>query len=97
MDRFGTKLALKEIVNNAEFSKIKINEFNFNYSPGKFSDYWNNYIKYIAKPVKEKLNALDYSKRKELRSLVKEKTQQFTKKNGQIIFPWQVLILTAKY
>ena len=97
MDRFGTKSALKEIVNNAEFSKIKITEFVFNYSPGKFSDYWNNYIKYIAKPVKEKLNALDYSKRKELRSLVKEKTQQYTKKNGQIVFPWQVLILTAKY
>ena len=97
MDRFGTKLALKEIVNNAKFSKIKVNDFVFNYSPGKFSDYWNNYMRYIAKPVKEKLNALDDSKRKELRSLVKEKTQQYTKKDGQIVFPWQVLILTAKY
>ena len=28
---------------------------------------------------------------------VKEKTQQYTKKDGKILFPWQVLILTAKY
>ncbi|HIH99105.1 MAG TPA: methyltransferase type 11, partial [Nitrosopumilus sp.] len=27
---------------------------------------------------------------------VKEKTKQYTKKNGEILFPWQVLILTAK-
>jgi hypothetical protein len=39
---------------------------------------------------------LEYSKRKEFRNSVKEKTLQYTKKNGEIIFPWQVLILTAK-
>jgi hypothetical protein len=32
-----------------------------------------------------------------LKQLVKEKTIQYTKKNGEILFPWQVLILTAKY
>ena len=62
-----------------------------------FRSYWRNYIKYIAKPLKEKLDELEYSKRKELRQLVKEKTFQYTKKNGKIVFPWQVLILTAKY
>jgi len=56
----------------------------------------NNYIKYIAKPLKEKLNGLEYSKRKEFKESVKEKTKQYTKKNGEILFPWQVLILTAK-
>jgi len=44
----------------------------------------------------EKLNALEYSKRKEFKNSVKEKTLQYTKRNGDIIFPWQVLILTAK-
>ena len=74
-----------------------VKEFVFHYSPGKFEDYWRNYIKYIATPLKEKLDALEYSKRKELKRLVKEKTIQYTKKNSKIIFPWQVLILTAKY
>ena len=44
----------------------------------------------------EKLNELEYSKRKEFKNSVKEKTLQYTKRNGDIIFPWQVLILTAK-
>ena len=96
LDRFGTKSALKAEVRQAGFSNIVVKEFIFNYSPGKFEDYWKNYIKYIAKPLKEKLNGLEYSKRKEFKESVKEKTKQYTKKNGEILFPWQVLILTAK-
>ena len=96
LDRFGSKSALKAEVRKAGFSNIVVKEFIFNYSPGKFEDYWKNYIKYIAKPLKEKLNALEYSKRKEFKESVKEKTKQYTKKNGEILFPWQVLILTAR-
>jgi len=97
LDRFGTKSTLSNEIKKAGFSNIIVKEFIFHFSPGKFEDYWRNYIKYIAKPLKEKLNALEYSKRKELKHLVKEKTIQYTKKNGEILFPWQVLILTAKY
>ncbi len=97
LDRFGTKSSLSNEIKKAEFSNIIVKEFVFHFSPGKFEDYWQNYIKYIAKPLKEKLNALEYSKKKELKQLVKEKTIQYTKKNGKILFPWQVLILTAKY
>ena len=96
LDRFGTKLALKKEVSKAGFSKITVKDYVFYFSPGKFEDYWRNYLKYIAKPLKEKLNDLDYSKRKELKQLVKDKTSQYTKKNGEILFPWQVLILGAK-
>ena len=96
LDRFGTKSALRTEVRKAGFTNIVTKEFIFNYNPGKFEDYWKNYIKYIAKPLKEKLNALEYSKRKEFKNSVKEKTLQYTKRNGDIIFPLQVLILTAK-
>jgi ubiquinone/menaquinone biosynthesis C-methylase UbiE len=97
MDRFGTKNALYNEIRIAGFSKISIKDFTFNYSPGKFDDYWKNYLKYIAKPLKERLNSLDMSKRKELKQVVKQNTISYTKKNGVIVFPWQVLILTAKY
>ncbi len=97
LDRFGTKSALRAEISNAGFSKISVKEFVFYYSPGKFEDYWKNYIKYVAKPLKVKLNGLEFSKRKELKQMVKEKTSQYTKKNGNILFPWQVLILTAKH
>jgi len=96
LDRFGTKTSLKKEVSKAGFSKITVKDYIFHFSPGKFEDYWKNYLKYIAKPLKEKLNDLDYSKRKELKQLVKDKTSQYTKKNGEILFPWQVLILGAK-
>ena len=96
LDRFGTKSALKKEVSKAGFSKITVKDYVFHFSPGKFEDYWSNYLKYIAKPLKEKLNELNYSKRKELKQLVKDKTSQYTKKNGEILFPWQVLILGAK-
>ncbi|MFB5605817.1 MAG: class I SAM-dependent methyltransferase, partial [Nitrosarchaeum sp.] len=96
LDRFGTKSALSNEVKNAGFSKISVKDFTFRYSPGKFDDYWGNYLKYIAKPLKEKLNSLDISKRKELKQKVKDNTIPYTKKNGIIVFPWQVLILTAK-
>lgn len=97
MDRFGTKLTLGNEIRKAGFSKISIKDFTFRYSPGKFEDYWKNYVKYIAKPLKEKLNSLDISKRKELKQAIKQNTIPYTKKNGNIVFPWQVLILTAKY
>jgi ubiquinone/menaquinone biosynthesis C-methylase UbiE len=96
LDRFGTKSALRTEIKKAGFSKIIVKEFVFHYSPGKFEDYWKNYIKYIAEPLKEKLNALGYSKRKEFKKSVKENTIQYTNKNGEIIFPWQILILTAQ-
>jgi len=96
LDRFGTKSALRTEIKKAGFSKIIVKEFVFHYSPGKFEDYWKNYIKYIAEPLKEKLNALEYSKRKEFKKSVKESTIQYTNKNGEIIFPWQILILTAQ-
>ena len=88
--------ALKNEIKKSGFSKIKINEFKFRYSPGTFSDYWNNYLKYIAKPLKEKLNKLSLQQRKNIKDLAKENTIPYTRKDGTIIFPWQVLILTAK-
>ena len=97
LDRFGTKSALANEVRKAGFSKISIKDFTFSYSPGKFEDYWKNYLKYIATPLKEKLNSLNTSKRKELKQTVKLNTIEYTRKDDVIVFPWQVLILTAKY
>ena len=96
LDRFGSQKALKTEVKRSGFSKIKSKTFVFSYSPGKFSDYWNNYLKYVAKPLKEKIDKLSMNQRRELRELVKENVTPYTKKSGKIIFPWEVLVLTAK-
>lgn len=96
LDRFGTKSSLREEVRKAGFSKITVKNFIFKFNPGTFEDYWRNYLKYIAKPLKEKLDALDRQKRKELKNTVRENVKPYTLKNKTINFPWEVLILTAK-
>jgi len=96
LDRFGSQKALKNEVKRSGFSKIKSKTFVFKYSPGKFSDYWNNYLKYVTKPLKEKIDKLSKKQRRDLREIVKENVTPYTKKSGKIIFPWEVLVLTAK-
>lgn len=96
LDRYGTKKSLRSEIKKSGFSDISIHDYVFRYSPGKFDDYWTDYTRYVAKPVKEKLSALDRPQRKELKEMVKENTRPFTNGDGIIHFPWQVLILTAK-
>ena len=96
LDRFGTKEALIKEVKSTGFSNIQVNDFEFRYSPGTFTDYWQNYLRYIAKPLKEKIKKLSTEKKKIIRDEIRNKTDRYTVRNGKIIFPWQVLILTAK-
>lgn len=96
LDRFGTKDQLKKIISQAGFTDIKIQEYVFTYRPGTFSDYWQNYLKYLAKPLKEKVKALSIAQKQKMKNQIKQNTLPYTKKGGQIIFPWTVLILTAK-
>ena len=95
-DRFGTKKQLKDEIKKVGFTKIKVNDYDFPYSPGTFEQYWRNYLKYIAKPIKEKLDKLEKSQRKELKEMIRKNTKPYTKRNGIIQFPWEVLILTAQ-
>lgn len=95
LDRFGTKENLRKAIVRAGFSGVVVKEFKFWYSPGSFSKYWSDYLKYLAKPLKEKLDKLSTQQKKALRQTVKQKTIPYTK-NGVIKFPWKVLILTAK-
>ncbi len=96
LDRFGTKSSLSKETRKVGFSSISVKDFVFKYSPGKFEDYWKNYLKYVAKPLKEKLDSLERKTKMELKEKIRENTNQYTKRNGIIEFPWEVLILTAK-
>lgn len=96
-DRFGIKKSLRDEVKKAGFSNVVVKDYVFKYSPGNFDQYWGNYLKYVAKPIKKKLNMLEKSQRKELKEMIRENTKPYTKRDGKIQFPWEVLILTAKY
>ena len=96
MDRFGTKSTFKDVFVKAGYNRIVVKKLLFRYSPGTFSDYWNNYKKYLSKPLKQKFNKLSKYQKSNLREIVKDNTVQYTKKDGKIIFPWEVLVLTAR-
>jgi ubiquinone/menaquinone biosynthesis C-methylase UbiE len=95
LDRFGTETGLKKAIAKSGFSRIIIQEYKFWYSPGTFSKYWSDYLKYLAKPLKEKLDKLTTKQKLELKQAIRKKTIPYTK-NGMIKFPWKVLILSAK-
>ena len=96
MDRFGTKEIFKQTLSKAGFQKIVVRKMTFQYSPGEFSDYWGNYKRFLSKPLKEKFNSLSNFQKKNLREMVLDNTKQYTRKNGKILFPWEVLVLTAR-
>ena len=96
MDRFGTKETFADAIKKAGFSKIVVKKFVFQYSPGTFTEYWCNYKRYLSKPLKEKFDSLTKFQKSNLREMVKDNTLQYAKKNGKIVFPWEVLVLTAK-
>ena len=95
-DRFGTKEIFKRTLSKAGFQKIVVRKMTFQYSPGEFSDYWGNYKRFLSKPLKEKFNSLSNFQKKNLREMVLDNTKQYTRKNGRILFPWEVLVLTAR-
>ena len=96
MDRFGTKEVFKKTLSKAGYQKIIVRKMTFQYSPGEFSDYWGNYKRYLSKPLKEKFNSLSRFQKRNLREMVLDNTKPYTKKNGKIVFPWEVLVLTAR-
>ena len=96
MDRFGTRETFVDAVKKSGFCKIIVKKFVYQYSPGAFSDYWNNYKRHLPKPLKDKFDSLSKFQKSNLREMVKDKTLQYTKKDGKIVFPWEVLVLSAK-
>jgi len=67
LDRFGTKDSFKQVFSKAGYEKIIVKKLLFQYTPGVFSDYWNNYKKYLSKPLKEKFNKLSIHQKSNLR------------------------------
>lgn len=96
LDRYGTKQALNRVVRDAGFSKIVTKSFTFMYSPGTFEDYWQNYLDYVARPTREKLDSLSRTQKKQLKETVYKNSKQYAGADGTIKFPWEVLISTAR-
>lgn len=94
LDRFGTKKSLKNVLTRAGFQSIQVNQYCYYVNVGTFEKYWNDYLRYLAKPLKEKIYKISIKERRKMRDQVEKKTIPYTK-NDRIIFPWNVLIASA--
>lgn len=92
--RFGTKDLLRAEFEKAGFKKIRVYELNFEYKPGTFEDYWRDYFVNLTTPLKKKFKSLDSRQFVAMKKMIEKNTRRFIK-NGKIIFPWKILILTA--
>ena len=95
LDRYSERESLRDVVEGAGFTDVSIKEATFRYSPGDFGAYWRNYVRYVARPLREKIAALSRRRRAGLREAVRHGTVPYTGDDGAIDFPWQVLILAA--
>lgn len=96
LDRYSTKDKLGAEVRRAGFSEVSVRERTFHYSPGTFESYWRGYLKYVAKPIRSKIDALGRARRREFVDEVRRNAGPYTDgDSGVITFPWRVLILTA--
>ena len=97
LDRYGTEESLRAEVEGAGFSGVRVREFVFTYSPGSFEQYWATYLEYVSSQAREKINSLGTDGIERLKGAIRRNAAPYERDGGVLRFPWQVLILTAKY
>ena len=90
---FGDGKKLINLLKKAKFEDIRITRYVFQYTAGKFSEYWNNYINCTANSIKEIIKK-DTRKYIKIKNNARENVKQYLK-NNVIVFPWEILIITA--
>lgn len=96
LDRYNTASALGAEICGAGFRRIRTVSRTFEFCAGTFEKYWRDYIGYIAKPARQKLDGLSYGHRRRLKGAVREAASKYLQSDGTLAFPWQVLISTAR-
>jgi ubiquinone/menaquinone biosynthesis C-methylase UbiE len=92
--RFGNGDNLKKELESAGFSDISITRHVFSYESGTFEEYWHDYMNSTANSIRPKIESMG----DDIIGKIKKDSRQNAKryiKDGKIIFPWTVLIVSA--
>ena len=92
--KFGNPEDLQEEIRLAGFTDIKIKKFTFTYDAGRFEEYWTDYIHTTANAIWPKIESKGIGMVNTIKEKAGKNTVRFIK-NGEIDFPWDVLIATA--
>ena len=93
--RFGDPDDLFKEISNAGFSNIDIRKHTFQYNAGTFEKYWTEYMTTTANSIRSKIEAKGIGVMSTIEKEAKMTSSRFTKNDGSIEFPWDVLIATA--
>ena len=93
--RFGDPNDLFKEISNAGFSNINIRKHTFQYNAGTFEKYWTEYMTTTANSIRSKIEAGGAGVMSTIKKEAKMTSSRFTKNDGSIEFPWDVLIATA--
>ncbi|MEO9364433.1 MAG: methyltransferase domain-containing protein [Nitrososphaera sp.] len=92
--RFGDPKDLENVLASAGFASVAVRKFVFDYEAGSFSEYWSDYMSTTAAAIRPKIEARGAQAVAEIKKEAEEKARCFIK-NGEIKFPWDVLVATA--
>ncbi len=94
--RFGKPGDLETTISEAGFSEISITKFTFEYKAGTFEDYWSDYLITTAASIRTRIVS-NPKKLTNIKSEAEDRARNFLDENEMIVFPWAVLIATARY
>jgi len=89
----GNNTKLRDTLMKGGFNNIRIEKYNFSYSPGTFEQYWQDYMECTANSIKDIIK-----KDNVILSRIKNESEKNVLPfviNNKIIFPWEVLIASA--
>lgn len=93
--RFGDPNDLFKEISNAGFSNIDVRKHTFQYNAGTFEEYWTEYMTTTVNSIRSKIEAKGIGVMSTIKKEAKITASRFTKNDGSIEFPWDVLIATA--
>ena len=92
--RFGNPRDLVDELCRAGYQTIFVRKVTFEYHAGTFEQYWSDYLATTANSIRKRVEQ-DESILSTIKSQASQRALDYTE-NGQITFPWDVLIATAE-
>ena len=92
--RFGNPADLKQILVESGYVSVSIQKFTYTYKPGTFEEYWDDYMHSTANSIWPRIEKSGKENMLKIKETSKKNVADYTE-NGNITFPWTVLIASA--
>lgn len=93
--RFGNYSILKSELEKVGFDNIQLTSYTYPYTVESFDKYWHDYMESLGESLRTKIMSLDTKLYDTITNESYMKSRKFLK-DGNIVFPWQVIIISAK-